>query len=363
MKTVQVTQEKKKNEPVKVQGILRGLFSFVPKRAFFEKNALNYPMGRRVFNILRELGTEVKLAGSHNRITGIPGKTAREAYMEAKRTLVVGVRKTLDFQPCKPSAHFQLPLVTSCPGMCEYCYLNTTLGKKPYVRVYVNVDEILEQARQNIASRVPEITVFEGAATSDPLPVEPFTGALAKTIEFFGGQEHGRFRFVTKFTNVDSLLGLKHQGHTRFRFSINSASVIDRFERGTPRLIRRLEAATRVREAGYPVGFIIAPIITYTGWQEEYRDMVTLLADRFGSGAGLTLELITHRFTRRAKATILGIFPETQLPMEESERKYKYGQFGYGKYVYRPEDMDQIRLFFSDIVHEYLSQAEIEYFV
>ncbi len=359
----QPVQKKKENEPVRVQGIYRGFFPFVPKRAFFEKEALEYPAGRRVFQILKELGTEVKLAGSHNRITGIPGKTSREAYLEGKRTLVVGVRKTLDFQTCKPSAHFQLPLVTSCPGMCEYCYLNTTLGKKPYIRIYVNIDEILGRAQRYIDARLPETTVFEGAATSDPLPVEPFTGALAKTIEFFGGQDYGRFRFVTKFTNVDSLLGLKHQGHTRFRFSINAGSVIDRFERGTPRLARRVEAAARVKEAGYPVGFIVAPIIKYDGWQEDYREMFSRLASRFGAGQDVTIELITHRFTKKAKTNILGVFPETTLPMEEKERKFKYGQFGYGKYVYRPEDMDQIKLFFSDLVHEYLPKAETEYFV
>jgi spore photoproduct lyase len=45
-------------------------------------------------------------------------------------------------------------------------------------------------------------------------------------------QANGRFRFVTKYTDVDSLLAVKHEGHTRFRFSLNE--VVDKFEHSTP---------------------------------------------------------------------------------------------------------------------------------
>lgn len=336
---------------------------FVPKRAFFEKEALDYPLGDKIYKQLKNLGVEIQMTGSHNRVTGIPGKSSREAYLEAKRTMVIGIRKTLDFQSCKPSAHFQLPLVTSCPGKCEYCYLNTTLGRKPYVRVYVNIDEILQQAQQYIDERKPEITIFEGAATSDPLPVEPFTGALAQTIKFFGKQERGRFRFVTKFTNVDSLLSLDHGGNTRFRFSINAASVINNYEGSTPRLSQRLNAAAKLYQAGYPTGFIVGPIMIFSGWEQEYREMVQELKRRFGSGKHLTLELITHRFTKKAKTNILDVFPESTLPMNEESRKFKYGQFGYGKYVYTQEDMQMIKTFFESQLKENIPDAKIDYLV
>lgn len=121
---------------------------------------------------------------SHNRVTRIPGDTRAKAYREAKRTLVIGVRRGKEFQTFKPSAHCQLPLATSCPGMCEYCYLSTALGKKPYLRVYVNTDEVLGIAQELINSRAPETTIFEGAATSDPIPIEDYTGNLRKSIEF-----------------------------------------------------------------------------------------------------------------------------------------------------------------------------------
>lgn len=338
---------------------------FLPKRVFFEQQALNYPLGQDLWSRFSDLNIPIEKITSHNRVSGIPGRTPQEAYREAKATLVVGVRKTLKFEGCKPSAHYQLPLVTSCPGKCEYCYLQTTLGKKPYIRIYVNQEEILSQAAQYIAEKKPDITIFEGAATSDPLPVEPFSGALAKTIVFFGRQEYGRFRFVTKFTNVDSLLNLDHQNHTRFRFSLNSDYIISSFEHGTPSLKERIEAAAKVSKAGYPLGFIIAPIIFYDHWQEDYRTLLTDLKNNLAPSpsTNITFELISHRYTKRAKENILSLFPETKLLMREEERRVKYGQFGYIKYLYPKDIYEEMQAFFAQEIAEIFPKGKVEYFV
>ena len=96
---------------------------FIPKRVLFEREAVNYPIGKHIFDKMQELGVEISFIGSHNRVTGIPGKTAQEAYFEGKRTLVVGIRRTLIFKHVDPPPTIFMPLVTSCIGNCEYCYL------------------------------------------------------------------------------------------------------------------------------------------------------------------------------------------------------------------------------------------------
>lgn len=343
---------------------------FLPARVFYEPEAIEYPLGRALIKRFSSLGIPVNPTASHNRVTGIPGKTPAAAYREAKQTLVIGLRRSETFQSCKPSAHYQLPLVTSCPGMCEYCYLATTLGKKPYVRVYVNIEEILSIAAKLIQKRLPEITSFEGAATSDPLPVECYTGALKQAIEFFGREVNGRFRFVTKYTEIESLLDARHEGHTRFRFSLNCTEVVEKYEHHTPSPEKRIIAAGKVLAAEYPLGFIFAPIFRFPGWQEEYRRLLERSAEELAvrapaswSSEKLSLEFISHRFTAKAKANILDVFPKTTLPMEEGERKYKYGQFGYGKYVYRPEELEELRVFFQEQVKCYFPLAHVEYFI
>lgn len=336
---------------------------FKPKRVLIEKDALSYPIGRSLEEMFRLEGTNIIMLDT-TRTKGIPGKDKQEKYKEGKDTLVIGVRKSLDFATCKPSAHYQLPLVTGCIGQCEYCYLNTQLGDKPYTRVFVNIEEILRRAKKYIDER-EGITIFEGAATSDPLPVEPYTHALADTIEFFAKEEKGRFRFVTKYNDIDSLLTLGHNNHTTIRFSINTDDVIKHYEHRTPSMMKRIEAASKVIEAGYPTGFIIAPVFLYDHWERDYELLLQVLAKEIHESKtlDLTFEVISHRYTHKAKNRIMEVFPDTTLPMDDGERKFKYGQFGYGKYVYDKESLEDMRLYFEGKIKRYFPQSTIKYII
>ncbi|HYE83475.1 MAG TPA: spore photoproduct lyase [Clostridia bacterium] len=338
---------------------------FEPKRVLFEQDALRYPLGQKLFDQFNKKAVEISILKSHNKVTVIPGKTPQQAYSEGKSTLVAGVRRTLDFESCKPSAHYQLPLATGCMGMCMYCYLNTQLGKKPYMRVYVNVDEILEKAAFYIKEREPDITYFEGAATSDPIPVEPYTGSLLQTINFFGKQTLGRFRFVTKFTDVEGILDAVHNGHTTVRFSLNSAKVIRKYEHKTASMEERVAAAQKIAGHDYPLGFIIAPVILYEGWKNDYNELLNELEDKLGKykDRSISFEIISHRFTARAKKNINEIFPENDIPMNEQDRRFKYGQFGYGKYVYNKDELSDMEAFFRGRIAQIFPNSIIDYVI
>ena len=378
---------------------------FIPQRIFFEKEALNHPLGEKLFRQFKNEGKECRFTTTHNRVRGIPGTTPAERFHAAKRTLVIGVRKTLTFPGCRPSADFQLPLATGCAGECQYCYLHTTLGALPYLRIYVNIEEILDAAGKHLSRRLPAVTVFEGSATSDPLTIEHYSGSLERAILFFSRQEKGAFRFATKQVAVESLLELEHRGKTHARFSLNAEIVARQYEKGVPSVQQRMQAALKMKKAGYPVGFLIAPVIIFPGWKTAYRALLEKLADTwpdrrsesakpesdqpidagakknepknigspaFSSRAGSphpepepnpTFEIIAHRFTSRAKKRIRDIFPATTLPLDEEERRFKYGQFGYGKYVYPPDVYAEIKEFFTEAIDTLFPEGQLDYIV
>lgn len=338
---------------------------FDPDLVFFEPAALEYPLGEKLYSHFKQLGTPIQMTTSHNRVTGIPGDTEAAQYRNAKRTLVVGVRKTLTFDTSKPSAEYAIPLTTGCAGHCHYCYLQTTLSGKPYVRVYVNLDEILEKAARYIEERKPEITRFEAACTGDPVSLEHLTGALRHYIEFMGQQPLGRLRFVTKFANIDSLLDADHRGHTMIRFSINTSYVIRSFEPSTSNFEERIEAAGKVADAGFPLGFIIAPIIIYDGWKEDYPELIRKLHERIGNLdiPDLEFELIQHRFTKVAKNTILKRYPKTKLDLSEENRQMKWGRYGRFKFVYKKEDAREMEQLLRKTILGYFPNANVAYFV
>ncbi|SMF87687.1 spore photoproduct lyase [Paenibacillus uliginis N3/975] len=343
---------------------LKSTRPFIPDLVYFEPGALEYPKGKQIMDFVTTRGIEYRMTTSHNRITNLPGETEQEKYRIAKRTLVVGVRKTLTFDQSKPSADYAIPISTGCMGHCHYCYLQTTLGAKPYIRVYVNTDQILSKAKEYIEERAPQITTFEAACTSDPVGLEHITGSLQELIQFMANEEFGRLRFVTKFHHVWPLLDIKHNNHTRIRFSINSDYVIRQFEPATSRFDERIDAAAKIAHAGYPLGFIIAPIIWYDGWEKGYAELLERLAKALPSDVtdGLTFEMIQHRFTKTAKNVIEKRYPKSKLEMDIAKRKQKWGRWGQYKYVYPNEQQTALREFITERIFEYFPMAKIDYF-
>ncbi len=347
----------------KTKGI--SMKTFKPNYVMVRKNALDYPLGQKLSDYFQSQNDiEVHQVASRGGFPLDNNVCPQKKFTRAKQTLVISVKTTSKFQSCKPSAHYQLPLVTGCPAHCHYCYLSTNMGKNPYIKIYVNIEDILKKAKKYMEERAPKVTVFEGSATSDPLPVEKYSGLLKHCIKYFAKEKLGRFRFVTKFTDVDSLLDIDHQGQTDFRFSLNSEYATKKFEPTTPLPDERISAAGKVYQADYPLGFLIAPIFVYDNWKNEYDDLIKNLQEKLGNkGENISFELITHRYTERAKNIIEEIYPKTKLPMNNEARQFKYGQFGYGKYVYPKEQMQEIEKHMRKIINKHLPDSEIKYFV
>lgn len=335
---------------------------FTPERLYIEEKALEYPLGKHIYDMFSSrIPTKIMKT---TRVTGIPGETERHKFLHSKKTLVVTTKKSLSFDICRPSADYQFPLATSCPANCEYCYLQTTQGTRPYIRVYANINEIFDSIKKHIAKKPDEITTFEASSTSDPVALEHITGSLSKTIKFFGTLDKGRLRVVTKFSNVEPFININHKKHTRFRFSINSDYVINTFEHTTAPLNERITASAKVNNAGYPIGFIIAPLMIYENWKDEYKRLFENLANevKIQDTSTLTFELIQHRYTNSARKLIHERFPNTKLDMNDDNRSLKWGKYGKYKYIYPKEQAEELQSYISGLIQDYFPGGVISYF-
>ena len=337
----------------------------MPERVIFDPKSLEYPLGRELYNTFQNHNIEIIKTSIRNASRYIPGDTPQSQYVHSKRTVVVTIMREKELDVCKPSADYEFSLVGNCPGNCEYCYLQTTQGRKPFIRIFVNLDDIFNLIKKYIKKNDDKITIFEAASLGDPLALEHLTGSLAKTIEFFGTLKNGRLRVVTKFSNVDSLLELKHNNHTHFRLSINSEYIVKNFEHTTASIDERLEASVKLAKAGYPLGFVVAPIMIYENWKEEYSELFAQVRNKLGpeiSSNEITFELIQHRFTSAAKKLIVERFPKTRVDLKEENRVLKWGKYGRYKYIYPKEMAIEIKEYISSIIKENFPNPVIEYF-
>ena len=340
--------------------------AWIPKRVLFTPEALGEPFGQQIFDRVSNLGLPIEIL-KNNRLTNLRGEDEKETYRLSKTTMAVvkAPPGAMKLQPIPPSADWQFHLAQGCPAHCQYCYLAGSLSGPPVVRVFANLPSILENTLQYIDP--DKNTSFEASCYTDPLSIEHLTGSLAECIRFFGKQERGRLRFVTKFDNVEPLLHLPHNKHTRWRFSLNAEPVSKRLEGGTASVQQRLKAArsaalpTNQGGGGYPVGAVIAPIMPVPDWKEIYTGLLNNMQQQLDFNPDLTFELISHRFTPGSKDVLMGWYPNTSLDMNEENRSVKRNKFGGVKYVYSKDIMTELRFFFESEISKRFPQAKILY--
>ncbi len=332
---------------------------WMPERVIFTPAALDEAHGQRILRRLQALDLPIEYAKS-NRITDVRGANERETYNRAKRTLAVvnAPLGQLKLQPIPPSADWQFHLAQGCPAHCQYCYLAGSLSGPPLVRVYANLPQILDNLAQYESGKE---TSYEVSCYTDPLALEHLTGSLSECINYFGTRENGFLRWVSKFDNVDDLLNLNHNRQTRCRFSVNVPEISRRLEGGTSSVVSRIGAASKLACAGYPIGFVIAPIMPVENWKEAYSDLLENIAMEIGNDADVTFELITHRFTPGSKDVLLSWYPKTKLDLEESGRSEKRNKFGGVKYVYPRETMKELRAWFESEIARRMPNGRVLY--
>lgn len=332
---------------------------WLPKQVLVTPDAYAEDWGQQIIERVKAFDIPVKKL-SQNRITGLRGQNERETYAIAKNTMAIVNAPPSSFKltPIPPSADWQFHLAQGCPAHCQYCYLAGSLSGVPVVKVYGNLPQILD----NLSNYEGEsATTYEVSCYTDPLGIEHLTGSLAQCIRYFGTRDNAYLRWVSKFDNVEQLLDLPHNKHTRCRFSVNADPVSHYMEGGTATVANRLQALRKLAMNGYPVGIVLAPIMVIDNWQEHYNELFKNIAQALDIECDLTFELITHRFTPKSKEVLQTWYPNSPLDLEEANRTQKRNKFGGVKYVYDKDTMSQLKEFIEDKINTLFQSAKILY--
>ncbi len=336
------------------------MITFKPEKLFYEKEILDYAQGQELLARYRASGIPLIEIESHNNIPELRNQPD-SSFVQLKRYLILGIRKSLRLVPNTRSADYIVPFTSSgCSALCLYCYLVCTFFKNAYLRIFINREEMLNQVKRN-ASKQTGTKVYEIGSNSDLVLENQITGNLSWAIEEFAHIKHARCTFATKFADVDRLLNLDHNGQTQIRMSINPPEMIRRVEIGTSPLKDRLEAANKMYRAGYKVGLNIAPIILLDNWQEAYITLFEemhntlepeLLADTFFELILMTYGLANQTINQAALPRALNVF-----------EKEKMRPKGRGKYCYNAEIHHNASTFFQKELAARFPQATISYIV
>lgn len=241
-----------------------------------------------------------------------------------------------------------------------YCYLVCNYNKCAYLRLFVNREQMMEKIIKTSEKAEKELT-FEIGSNSDLILENTITGNLPWTIENFKNTTKGKLTFPTKFDMVDDILGLDHKGKVIIRMSVNPEEIINKVEFGTSRLKGRVEAINRLKEAGYKIGILIAPVILVDNWKELYLNLIKRLSEELSEKVkkDVFFEIIFMTYSYVHTKINEEAFPNS---INLYSKDIMTGR-GRGKYMYKKYVREDGKKFLREQMQKYFPNSKIEYIV
>jgi spore photoproduct lyase len=225
--------------------------------------------------------------------------------------------------------YFTVTYATNCHLECTYCILQAYLNN-PFMRVYVNVPELLEQLDDAFSQNPQGVYRVGTGELSDSLGLDHLTGISKWMVPFFGGRKNAILELKTKTNNIENLLQIESNRNTVVSWSINTPFVTSHEEWKTATLEEKFEAARRCADHGYRLGFHFDPMVHYQNWQADYHALVDALFDRFTPQEIAWLSIGGLRFNKDQRDMIRWRFPRSQILYGEIIRGTD-GKFQYFK--------------------------------
>ena len=331
---------------------------FKPQSIYYEKEIENYQLGKELLEKYKEVPKI--FIENHNNIEEMRKKENSE-FPRIKQNLIIGIRKTHKFVENHKTSDYLVPYTSSgCTAMCMYCYLVCNYNKCAYLRLFVNREQMLEKIIKTAQKNEKELT-FEIGSNSDLILENTITGNLVWTIENFANTEKGFLTLPTKFDMIDDILPLKHNGKIIIRMSVNPAEIINKVEFGTSRLNGRIEAINKLKEAGYKIGILIAPVIMVENWKELYVQLIQQLSEKltekvkkdvFFEIIFMTYSFVHTKINQEAFPNAINLY----------NKEIMTGR-GKGKYMYKNQVREEGESFFREQMKKYFPNNEIMYIV
>ncbi len=331
---------------------------FIPDKIYFEKAISNYELGKELLEKYKDV-PKIEIE-NHNNIEEMRKKENKE-FPRMKKNLIIGIRKTHKFVENHKISDYLVPYTSSgCTASCLYCYLVCNYNKCAYLRLFVNREEMLDKIIKTAEKSERSLT-FEIGSNSDLILENTITDNLVWTIENFKNTKQGFLTFPTKFDMVDSILPLDHKGKIIIRVSVNPEEIIRKVEFGTSDLDFRINAINKLKDAGYKVGLLIAPVIFIENWKDKYLELIKYLdaklspkvkKELFFEVIFMTYSYVHTKINEEAYPNAINLY----------DKNLMTGR-GNGKYWYKNDIREEGEKFFRENLGKYFPNNKIIYIV
>ena len=160
----------------------------------------------------------------------------------------------------------------NCLYDCRYCFLQGMYQSANYV-LFVNYEDFQQQIR-DICQETPNQPIyFFSGYDCDSLAFEPVTSFAESFLPLFAELPNAWLELRSKSTQIRGLLARPVLPQCVVAFSLSPDSVADKVEAKAPSVAKRIEAAVKLQQQGWPIGLRFDPLIYQHNYRQHYREL------------------------------------------------------------------------------------------
>jgi len=306
--------------------------SYFPQKIYIEEESLDYPLTRRILKNLNHLPKKI-IQDPQEVLQKL--QNSRDAIGEGKKYLLIAKQRGSFVKPCPCTPryigcnYFIVNSVLNCPLDCSYCILQDYLSH-PLITIFVNLEDLWKELDIFLGKREGKYLRIGTGELGDSLVLDHLTENSKDLISYFRGKERAFLELKTKTVEINNILDLEPAENVVISWSLNSFKIAEEEEKGAPRVEDRIKAARRVSEKGFKLGFHFDPIVRYSGWEEDYAEVIKTLLKTVNPLKISWISLGSLRFPPSLKPLIKQRFPHTKIIYDEFI-KGKDGKLRYFK--------------------------------
>ncbi|UCC39940.1 MAG: hypothetical protein JSV96_00300 [Candidatus Aminicenantes bacterium] len=292
---------------------------YYPKKVYVEAGSRDLSLTKRILKNLPKVPIEI-ISRPQELIEKV--KALKDPVEDGKRHLLLTRQKGGFIKPCPCTPqyigcnYYIINLDLNCPLDCSYCILQTYLTN-PLITIHVNVKDLWKQLDIFLHKKKHRALRIGTGELGDSLALDHITENSRDLVSYFRRKKNVYFELKTKTTNIENILKVEPARNIVISWSLNSHKIAQEDEKGAPSVDERIDAARRVLDKGFWLGLHFDPIIRYSGWADDYKEVIKKLLKTVDPSRIAWISLGSLRFPPPLKPIIKKRFPTTKIIYDE----------------------------------------------
>jgi spore photoproduct lyase len=191
------------------------------------------------------------------------------SFEEARGSLVRDCPGTKNHVCC---GYKTIDLIEGCVLSCSYCILKYYINFDG-IKIHNDTNYIISQLDEAIEQEKDHIQRFGTGELSDSLALDRKYGLNRPLVEYIGRKRKAILELKSKWASIDHLAPFLNP-YTVISFSVAPQRSIDREEKRTSPLYKRLKVARKAQNLGCFIGLHFDPVIIYDGFEQDYAYLI-----------------------------------------------------------------------------------------